>query len=262
MAGARTRNINIRSLNINKTTILMEIMNNTQERFKLNDARRDSSNIPHRTILVNFDWDENLLKICHKLSALKILKVEYITQLKNNSFIKFKNDIDMTRFIHLLKIQNYRFKHSATFMTLLKFNQITYDNQEFNVNRNNDERRQVMIRNVDHINAHNAINNNNSVVIPEDIKVKIDNIADNLATVVNDRNNNVTNMPSSYLFNNLQQNQINPYLYNLPSNSNAFNMHNMNFLANQYPTYNYNTPFMNGLIRPPNLNFPNFPHFF
>ena len=262
-AGTRTSNINIRNININDKTVLMEIMDNTRERFKLNDLRRDTSNIPHRTLLVNFEWDENLLNICNKLSALKILKVEYMSQNKNNSFIKFNNDVDINRFIHLLKVQNYRYKYAATYLSLLKF---SVDSNENNVNNNDDGRRRILIRNDDNDKAQNPPKGN-SFVIPEEINIKIDNIAENIATAVNNRFNrhnlntiSNVNLPDQLMFNNMHS-QFNPYMLNIPSNLNAYNMH-MNLMSQQLPNNHNNLALLNGLFRSQNLNYANFPHFY
>jgi hypothetical protein len=146
-------------------------------------------------------------------------------------------------------------------LSLLKFVQNNDFNNNAVINSNNvlNERRQISLRNVEQDTNQNAIHNN-SITIPDEIRVKIDNIAENLSSVVNNRICNDlssvslqnSQLPASFMHGYMPTAHINPsYMYNIPGNANGY------ILSQQAPNVN-NIPFMNGMFRAPYTSFPNF----
>lgn len=253
-SGERTHDRNIRSIIINKSTVLMELKNNTHERFKLNDTRRIKSNVNHRTILVKFDRCENLLNIINKLSALNILKVDYLTLNKNNSFIRFNNDKDLEKFKHSMQIQKYRYKEADTFLTLIKSEGNNFDNSLV-INDDQDSQRINSRKVVVSEKKIRVTSNNNEeasfdVVRPEDIRIKIDNMAEDLAAAVTMKFNNNNQLNPNMM-------QMHPYIHNHPNP--MLMMNYQPYPYTQFPIYNPN--FMQ-CYRPNMQQFGNYPHFY
>ncbi|KAL7033430.1 hypothetical protein ACKWTF_002400 [Chironomus riparius] len=247
--GKRTVDKNIRSIEVNKTTVLMEIKNNMQERFKLNDTRRATHNLNHRTLLVRFSQKETLLNVINKLSSLKIFKINYLSFNQNNSFIRFMDDKDLDRFKHLMHVLKYRYKEANTFLSLIKSefdsvdNMHSYKNNHRIITQNN-------IRegsNNNSLKPKKVIQKKSEHILPEEIKIKIDNCAEDLSSMVTQKFN--VNSPQmmpvqSYMYHNMSQmpynNQFpNPFLQPYPMfNSNVVQAHRAFFpQVGYYPQF-------------------------
>jgi hypothetical protein len=244
-AGKETRDRNLKSLSINGTTILFEVMDNLKEKFKMTPTKRNpKSNTKSTTVMVSLFWNDTLFDLMDKIYCCKINQIVYISMNSSNSFVKFINQHDCDRFIKSMTESNYRVKYSYTSLNLHKYNHAITEG-----------------RNLEHVKPkvaklHNKNNPRQLVTkskapesdkkdVTDELSQKINEITEKVNQVVTTQNNfmppiNVLGPAINY-----------PYSYNLSAynpNLSAFN-NNMNLLASQYPDRIVNVPMIEGIVR-------------
>jgi hypothetical protein len=245
IAGRATRDINLKSLNINGTTVLFEIMNNLMERFKIVPMRKKASATKSSTILVNFNYKDTFKDIINKIEFANIKSFKYLSLLKSDAFISFLSQKDCDKFIQILHSQNYRVNYSHTFLNLLKFNHALTEGRNLIPSDNVDLRRKIPKRN------DNDVKNEDSGKL---ICKKLDEMTHRLEKVVEAQNNNVNNVETQ------ARSQMMPYdmsIFNnnshlFPANMSAFDR-NMQMAALQFPNMNINVPLIQGIVRMRNM---------
>lgn len=244
-AGEETRDRNLKSLMINGSTILYEVMDNLKEKYKLIPTKKPKSNNKSSTAMITLYWNDNLIDVIDKIHACKIFKIRYISVNNCNAFINFIKQSECDKFVNALSNSNYRVKYSYTSLVLEKFNHALTDGR----NLINQRSKLYNKKNLANHKTEKSCASNNS--INDELSKRLDEMSKKVEKVVESQNNF---MPPI----NLQKpitNNIVPYDLSMFAdnrhlfrpNMSAFD-HNMTMLALQYPERTVNVPMIQGIV--------------
>lgn len=178
-AARTTKDKNIKSIELNNNTILFQILNNADERFKITafEGKQTAEEL-------------NVLAIaCPRVNDKKIIideldkfthKVQYISHNFNNCFLKFFDNSSCQKYAKFLASREFRFKFSKTVLKLL--------NYQIRDNKPNLKPRKIVLNNNQHDKKKQYENNSSHNVIPKLLET-VTNISNNLDRVIENQNN-------------------------------------------------------------------------
>lgn len=221
MNSAKETNVkDLRSIKINNSSILIQIKNNTQERFKIKYVPADNLKLKKSIIAVQCSRYADKKILISGLKAVN-LSIEYISLSHKNCFVKFTDAKSSQKFMKFLASQQFRYKLSVTFVELYKITQ-NYEKKESNS--------KLLKTKVE------SPKQDSNVVIPKLLE-SVNQISNSIAKVIENQNTSLANNSHINLFNNLVNRNLEP-------------MNNSNALINmQHSFLPQNVQFMLGLMR-------------